>query len=1263
MKELILELRLRPVVRRLRLAAGARRLAAGFAGAAGVAAGFACEGALWGRGISRGGLAAWMAAGGLAVYFLWRPRSPGVLDAARCVERAHPDLDGALVTAVEQRADPRGGLNFLQHRLLARVLEHWNATGWRGAVSTADMARSFAPLAFAFAACMIGLQAVRVSPRYPGDPAHAARLASGAVEVTPGDVALEKGSSLVVLARFGGAPPPGADLVVTGAHDGDRRISLTRSLSDPVLGGSAPNIVDPVSYRVEYAGVRTREFRVTVFEHPRLERADATVTYPAYTGQAAKRIDDTRRLTAVEGSVLDLAFQFNKPVAVASLVPRKKGGATLKLAISTNRPSASLDRYVLNTGDTYDLRLTDAEGRTNKVPAVFILDAVPNRTPEIQIASPKGDTRPTAVEEMIFSGTVWDDFGVLAYGVTVTEAGAAPREIRLGGDVKAREKRPFEHILRLEDLHLSAGRLLSWNVWADDIGPDGAVRRTTSDLFFAEVRPFDEIFKEGQSQSGENEQNDEEGQNGGQRPTAKLAELQKQIISATWNLSKNARIPAGGQYKTNAAVILDSQQQALAQAGGQEEQAADPRTKALWTAVTREMKGAADALEKAAGSPDVLPKALGSEQAAYQALLAMASREHQVSRQRNRSQGAGQGRQASQRQTDQLDLKQSDRRYETQRQAKAQQKPAQREQLQTMNRLQELARRQQDLNEKLKELQTALQEARTPAEQEERRRELKRLEEEQRQMLADADELRQAMDRAENQTAMSDERRQLDDARDQLQKAADAAAQGSPGQALAAGARAQQQLQKAREDLRKRNSSQFEDTMREMRAEARDLERRQKELSEKMDGVVSPGRRSLAEAETPKEWAGEAEAAREEAAKLVQKAIDVSQQAETAEPLVSERLYDTLRKWNQDDAAAPNRLQEQLARRGLLNRKVQQALAGAGEGREAKALDAAKTLLEQGMGPQAAEAGRQAAEQVKSLRTGIERAAEGVLGDDTESLRQAARDLDAAASQLQKEAAVAAAGAETTGATNQASAVGGRQDGPRGRRGAEPSQSGTAESRGGSRDEASARSGDPQDPRSGQAAERGSGARQGGDQPGRQQGERGNRQGAGSDRSQAGGAREVANSARPSQGARSGGGRQGGAFDLSRALGGSEGGSDGGGTGGGGPLLSASYGAWNDNLRDVEQMIDDPALRNQVAAARDRARLMRLEYRRHGVKPDWTTVQLQVVKPLIEARNRLADELARRDSHDALAPVDRDPPPAQFSELVERYFENLGKGR
>jgi len=65
-------------------------------------------------------------------------------------------------------------------------------------------------------------------------------------------------------------------------------------------------------------------------------------------------------------------------------------------------------------------------------------------------------------------------------------------------------------------------------------------------VFFAEVRPFEEVFRPDQSGSGENG-----GQSGGQGSgdeRVRLAELQKQIVVATWNLQRNKTGADGAGY-------------------------------------------------------------------------------------------------------------------------------------------------------------------------------------------------------------------------------------------------------------------------------------------------------------------------------------------------------------------------------------------------------------------------------------------------------------------------------------------------------------------------------------------------------------------------------------------------------------------------------------------------------------------------------------------------------------------------------------------
>jgi hypothetical protein len=120
---------------------------------------------------------------------------------------------------------------------------------------------------------------------------------------------------------------------------------------------------------------------------------------------------------------------------------------------------------------------------------------------------------------------------------------------------------------------------------------------------------------------------------------------------------------------------------------------------------------------------------------------------------------------------------------------------------------------------------------------------------------------------------------------------------------------------------------------------------------------------------------------------------------------------------------------------------------------------------------------------------------------------------------------------------------------------------------------------------------------------------------------------------------------------------------DGGDRRGTGPITGDEFGPWSDRLREVEEMVELPALRSEIATARERARQMRQDFRRDLKKPDWAVVRLEVVRPLVEVRQQIAEELARREPKGDLVPIDRDPVPGRFAELVRRYYEELGRER
>ncbi len=1174
----------------------------------------------------------------IILYFRNASHIPSSQTVAREIEEKYPDLRGLLVTAVGLLEAPVPVSGYLSERVLADAVAHAQKTQrWRlyAPPERVRGAMGFQYIALAVFAFILweGRSHVR-----GGGAGH--WTWSSAVTVTPGDAAVERGESFVVLGRFGGELPPGVDLVVNEGDAPARRITLVKSLADPVFGGSIPEVTKDFAYHLEYGATRTANFSVKVFEHPRLERADADLIFPSYTKLGPKRIEDTHRVSAVEGTKVSLTLQLNKPVAKATLVAHDAAHTEIPLEVASDKKAtARLPVLPFAHSETYDLKLVDTDNRPSRASAPFVIQVLPNLPPEIKLIAPRGDLRPSPIEEVAFSGTVIDDFGTTSYGLGYTVAGQPTQYITLGAEIPGREKRAFASTLRLEDLNVKPDDLVSWFAWADDFGPDGKVRRTSTDLYFGEVRPFDEIFRESQSMGSDDQ--DPAGGGAGQQ-AQKLTELEKQIISATWKLQKEK---TGEPYAKDAAVVRESQQQALTQAQSTQAEATSPRAQALWQGATKKMEDAVNKLIVAESGPAQLPAALAAEQGAYQALLTLQARETEVGRRNRNGRQGGQG--GNQRQIDQLDLAVAENRYETQTQARAPQSPERREQNQVLSRLQELARRQQDVNDRLKEMQTALQAAQTEPEREEVRKQLKRLEEEQRQMLADMDEVQQRMQRPESQTS-AQQQSELDQTRQDLQHAADAAGQGSVAQALASGTRAQRQLQQMRDEVRKQNSSEFSEDLRQMRSDARDLAGAQEDLSRKLAAKYDTSHKSLSDAPAGAPDRDQLEQQRKRLGDLVDRATQLSEQAENSEPLLARQLYDTVRQLTQDDTKTVKDFREQLLEQGMLTRDLNDHLEESTKDEsKGKTLDLASQMLRLGYQSQAGQALTHASAGVNEFKRGVERAAETVLGDDIAALKLAQSELDSVTNQLKK---------EMNDGSNPGS--GGKADEKNaatksGRTAAQgdPSAPQTDSQKVASDSQAQGNSTTPSDGSPGQAGNQGANRSQQADGS------------AGSDGARASG---LANDSNPRDANRTGDRRAGIANDLdlnANGPGSIYAGPDALAGWGGGPLTGDDFGAWTDRLRDIEQLVDQPAWRDAVANARERARRLRQNYTRDHQKPDWAVVRTQIIQPLAEVQSRIGEELARRDSSDSLVPIDRDPVPNRYADSVRRYYEELGKDK
>ena len=625
----------------------------------------------------------------------------------------------------------------------------------------------------------------------------------------------------------------------------------------------------------------------------------------------------------------------------------------------------------------FRLGLVDEQGRSNKTSPMFAINALLNQPPKIKLLEPSRDVQASAIEEINLLATAYDDFGLKRIGISYSVGGEPASELILSDAKTGKKKHPVEHLMELEQLDARPDQLVSYHFWAEDIGPDGDSRRTSSDMFFAEVRPFEEIYRQGQG-GGQNQQGQNQQGNQNAERAMQLAELQKEIINATWRvIRRETRTNPTVDFGKDVDLLIESQQSAASQVDEFTEKLDDDQSKSFADELKSFMTEAISALtdSKTTASAKPLKPALSNEKSAYQTLLRMRAREFQVARQNAQSAQAQNSQSRQQRQMQQMNLQEQSDRYEQERLAQEQdeQSAEQRENRQILSRLRELARRQNDLNKRIKELQSALEEAETESEKEEIEKRLKRLQEEQQQILRDTDELQERMQQPENQERMAEESQQLEQARENVQQSSEALKAGQVSRAAAEGTRAERELKELRDEFQKRTSGQFTQQMRQMRNQARDLEQQQQELAEKLDERDQQKERqtSLQSKDDRSEMVEAMEQGQKTVEDLREQIKKTIGEAEEFEPLLADELYDTYRE---TEKSRPDR-----------------------------ALESARRSMERGFTEDAEEQQRKAVDGIEELRKGIDKAAESVLGDETEALKTARNTLKELSRQLDQE--------------------------------------------------------------------------------------------------------------------------------------------------------------------------------------------------------------------------------------------------------------------
>src|SRR2546423_2161840 len=161
-----------------------------------------------------------------------------------------------------------------------------------------------------------------------------------------------------------------------------------------------------------------------------------------------------------------------------------------------------------------------------------------DRPPDGRILKPASDRSVTRLEDVDVEAQAEDDYGIDRLDLVYSVRGAAEKAIPLAiprGSATVSGR----HTLFLEDLNVQPGDFISYYVRARDLTRGTRPNEARSDIFFLEVKPYEQEFALAQSAGGM--------PGGGQNGIDDLVNAQKEVVVSTWKLDRRARAAKGAK--------------------------------------------------------------------------------------------------------------------------------------------------------------------------------------------------------------------------------------------------------------------------------------------------------------------------------------------------------------------------------------------------------------------------------------------------------------------------------------------------------------------------------------------------------------------------------------------------------------------------------------------------------------------------------------------------------------------------------------------
>ncbi|RMD92411.1 MAG: hypothetical protein D6813_05935, partial [Calditrichaeota bacterium] len=372
------------------------------------------------------------------------------------------------------------------------------------------------------------------------------------LEVTPGNTRIPKGSSQEIIAQVLNSEPEEVDIYYTEQDTIWQKFPMDATEQKGRFAFNLFNVEKATRYYIKAGNLLSDIFTISVYEAPKIKRIDLTYVFPDYTGLSPRKVTDTGDVWAPVGTKVKIQAVADKKIRKSEVIV----GENRRLKAYVHSDTLISTSFTVTHDTYYKIRITDLDNLTNDPPQEYYVHAIPDEPPTLTVEKPGHDIKASMLEEVPLKVKVEDDFGLsslkLIYNLNDKPARVIPlkthRKSEKAGDFYSVHEFVAEYMFYLEDLKVQPGDFITYYLEARDNSQAENAEPISTDIFFIEVRPFEQEFYQALSQGGMS------GGMGG-----RLSTTQKEIITATWNLKKKEKQLNSDEFEDGLQAITESQ--------------------------------------------------------------------------------------------------------------------------------------------------------------------------------------------------------------------------------------------------------------------------------------------------------------------------------------------------------------------------------------------------------------------------------------------------------------------------------------------------------------------------------------------------------------------------------------------------------------------------------------------------------------------------------------------------------------------------------